>query len=169
MNKNEEGFTFMEVLVAIAIISIIGLSLLWGIASISDSVTRARENARLALSLLKADEYIRERTAEIRIPYWERNITFESSGSSASIPWYQGDKNAYLRFFTENNTVYAETEFNGETAKLALLTGIENIEIRILENKNGAPAGLEIIYMLKGKEYRTVSPFASIPIAGKTA
>jgi prepilin-type N-terminal cleavage/methylation domain-containing protein len=161
--KGEGGFTLLETLAAMGILSVL-LSLI--ALSLSSSVTALRASAdRLlfAARLLRADALIRSKVNEIAIPYWE-TPSLEEDRSSLAIPWYGGRREASLRIETGGGRLIMETREGEKTETLTLLTGLEGAELSLLRDDLEIPWGIGVTYVYKQHSYHTWAAFSSISL-----
>jgi len=95
--KNEQGFTLIEAITMIAVISVLGV-VLWSGATLA---MRAVDNMGSYLdgssAFLQAENALREKCAAVRFPYWAGRCEVEIDETSASIPYYKGQKDSELR------------------------------------------------------------------------
>jgi type II secretory pathway pseudopilin PulG len=164
MSKQEEGFTIIEALAAIGIISAAGMIVLGVLSSSIKGIDRARESLGLGAKLLLTDDLIRRKTGAVRLPYWERGFNIIEDNSSIQIPWYRGRAGDYLRFFWDEDSLSMETGSGEERETLVLLEGTDHIRIDILAGGEGIPYGLDIAYTYGGREYHTRTSFSSLPV-----
>jgi len=70
MNKIDDGFTLMEVLLSVAIILILGSVLVVSTNAAFHGASQSSKTANTAVTLVRIDRHIRSRTSAVHIPYW---------------------------------------------------------------------------------------------------
>lgn len=155
----EAGFTVTELLAAISVLSAAALISVRLVSATLDAVERSRESLLQSAALLRTDSLIREKTALIAVPYWERRPRIIQTGSSIEIPWYGGEAEQTL-------------VLRGSEAGLVIAAAGEEISIEgfrmtglgILSGEAGEALGVELNLEYRGKTYRLASPFGSFPV-----
>jgi prepilin-type N-terminal cleavage/methylation domain-containing protein len=95
-NHREDGFTFMEVIVAMAIMSLIGVSMWLGFTAAVKLIHRIPESTQMMQEFLGLDNMLREHVSRISIPFWEPQLDYYIDSSAAQFPFYEGIKTKYL-------------------------------------------------------------------------
>ncbi|AEF87015.1 prepilin-type N- cleavage/methylation domain protein [Treponema primitia ZAS-2] len=161
--RDEGGFTLLETLAAMGILSILVCLIALSLSSSLATLGRSRNRLIFAVKLLKADALIRSRVNGIAIPYWE-TPSLEDGGSSLAIPWYKGEKESFLRIKAEEGRLILETDDGKKTETLTLLNDIESVELSLLRNDYDMPWGIAVTYIYKQQNYHTWAAFSSIPL-----
>jgi hypothetical protein len=156
----------METLVAMTIVSLVMIILALALSSSAGAMEKARDQALFGIQLLRADSLIRGRIGEVAIPYWER-ATPAIDGSSATIPWYRGEREGYVRLAVEEGTLVMETRDKEKKERITLLSGLDGAEFSLLQNEEGAPCGIGIACLRGQNRYHTLSAFSTLPLAGE--
>lgn len=175
MNKppvREQGFTILETLTAIGVISLSTLLLLMVLYSSMVHSVRSRETLIGAAKVLRMDEGLRNHIASINIPYWERareSITSMEPGASLEIPWYEGDPERILQIrinsgFSPNSQLEIISPDTHEQIDLG--DAIQLDSLHIITDQAGGPAGVEVRYDYRGLPRRMVAAFSSRPLPG---
>ena len=87
---SEEGFTLLETLVAMVVLSAIGIGVWAAVTVSSQSVTRSRASGRAAAELLQIDDRLRACVSRVCAPWWSPAPTIQGGGGSWSIPYLDG-------------------------------------------------------------------------------
>ena len=93
---NEEGFTYVEILASILILSIIGILIWQGSIVASRTLFRSSDVSISSTRLLQLDEAMRREIGKIAIPYWLSLTEIEASPRRLVIPYYGGDPDVTL-------------------------------------------------------------------------
>jgi hypothetical protein len=156
----------METLAAMTVVSFIMIILALSLSSSAGAMERAKDRALFGIQLLRADSLIRDRIGEVAIPYWER-AEAAIDGSSATIPWYRGEREGYARIAIEEGTLIMETRDKQQKERITLLSGLDGAEFSILRNEEGAPCGIGVTYWRGQNSYHTLAAFSTFPLAGE--
>jgi hypothetical protein len=164
MNNNPQGgFTVLETLVAMGALSLIMSVLALSLSSSAGAMQKAQDSALFGIKLLSADSLIRNRLGAVAVPYWETPI-MEAEESSVTIPWYQGEKEGYVRLLVEDGALIMETAGKGKTERALLISGLDRIELSVLRNAGNVPYGVGVAYLRGQNSYHTLAAFASVPV-----
>jgi prepilin-type N-terminal cleavage/methylation domain-containing protein len=144
-NKSENGFTFIEVLVSLLIISSVGIVLYASFSAGFKGVEKSRTEIRDAVRHLQTDSVIRSAAESVQIPYWVTAYEMTAAGGSLELPWYEGKK---------------------ETKTVQLPAGADIEKSELVREDGKSPFGIRITYKIGKREYTTSATFASFP-AGK--
>ncbi len=111
---SEDGFTFVEVIVAIAIISITGFILWSGLNGIYETVLKVYKNSRITGELRQLEFLFRKNVDEIEIPYWdssfepESDFIFTSQFSYLTLDSIENDKNGMeIKVITADGEIFS--------------------------------------------------------------
>jgi prepilin-type N-terminal cleavage/methylation domain-containing protein len=186
----ESGFTIVEVLAALTIISLCGLLVAGFVPAAIRLGGQVRRDLSAARNLLRLDGEIRSLTAAVATPYWERRPTLEADASGLSIPWYGGRADQVLRFVRRDDAFTLElpageaarfpgiVEAAGTTVNLRfslettplLRSNFDATEslwisaVEMLKDARGIPYGLDISYQYRGKAGHTAACFSTLPL-----
>jgi hypothetical protein len=155
----------METLVAMTVISLTLIILGLSLSASAGAMERAKDRALFVIQLLRVDSLIRNRIGAVAIPYWEKAAP-AIEGASATIPWYQGEREGYVRLIVEEGTLVMETRDKGQRERITLLSGLDGYEFSILRNREDLPCGLGVAYLRGRNSYHTLSAFSTFPLTG---
>jgi prepilin-type N-terminal cleavage/methylation domain-containing protein len=169
MNDNpQSGFTMMETLIAMGVVSLIMIILALSLSSSAGAMQKAKDRSLFGIKLLRADSLIRSRIGEVAVPYWE-NPAPEMGESSVTIPWRHGERESYVRLLAEEGALVMETGDRQKKERTLLMSGLDRIEFSILRNEGSVPYGIGVAYIQGQNSYHTLSAFSSIPVMGAPA
>jgi prepilin-type N-terminal cleavage/methylation domain-containing protein len=103
--KNDDGFSIIEVVVSLALFSLLGIAL--GSAAVQSirALEYVNKDLLFTSSIAIAENYLRKNVAEVRFPFWLSQIPSLEEGDSLSLPYYQGDGNKFLDIKFENSVL----------------------------------------------------------------
>jgi prepilin-type N-terminal cleavage/methylation domain-containing protein len=160
MNKHDDGFTLVETLTAIAVISIAGLALLSGVSTATRALEKAKARAMYATRLLNADERLRELIGQVAIPFWERNADILAHAETLELPWYQGQKDAVLRIVFVKRDAQTMLEINTpDKREVIMLDTVGEPTLGLILDADKQPRGVDI----RLADYHSRIAFASRP------
>jgi prepilin-type N-terminal cleavage/methylation domain-containing protein len=162
-NNREDGFTLLEALAAMGVISIVLTVLALAFTSSAAALEKSKDTLIFGVKLLRADSLIRNRVGAIAVPYWE-NLVPEAGSSSLTIPWYRGKHDAKLRLSAEDHALILETEGAGDGERITIIDSLDGAELSILRDDQQNPYGIGISYFYKQNTYHSFSAFASHPL-----
>jgi prepilin-type N-terminal cleavage/methylation domain-containing protein len=176
----EDGFTIIEVLAALTVISFCGLLMTGFVSSMIRLGDRARQELSIARDLLRLDGEIRALVSAVAIPYWERKALLEAGASGLSIPWYGGRADHALRFVRRDDAFAVEfpageaarfpgiIKASGTTESLRVhqntTVSLLITVVEVLRDSQGIPYGLDISYQYQGRPGHTAARFSTLPL-----
>jgi hypothetical protein len=105
-NKNDSGFTLIEAITMVAVLSVLGV-VLWSGASLAlRAVTDINSRLDSTSKFLKAEHLIRDKCRSVKFPYWLKESVSESDENSLKIYYYQGNKESTLTFSFKDNLLW---------------------------------------------------------------
>lgn len=141
-NKNN-GFSFIETLVSLLIISIISTVMYLSFSSSIKEIIKIKEKEKLDYQIFRSEQIIRNTISSIDIPFWKRDFYFFITEDSISCNYQNG-----------NNKI--------ETKKLPYSIKILSYEIIYFEKTN--PVGIRIEFEMDNRIRIINQVFASRPI-----
>ena len=89
--ESEEGFTLLEVLIGMVVLSILGIGV-WAAVTVSfQGVARLRAGALASTQVLQIDDRLRGCAGRVRAPWWTAPPTPAADRASWRIPYLDGD------------------------------------------------------------------------------
>lgn len=141
LQKTNEGFTFVETLVALSVIAIISVMLVFCYSTSIKSLSKTRSKTKDTFEVLSIDEKFRKIIQSISLPEWENTYNYSYTTTSLSLQWI--------------NRAEETVKFEFDSSLI-----INNVEI--IKYKNDIPAGLKITYQYQNHEYICSELFSSI-------
>lgn len=136
---NNSGFTIIETLVAITLISLIGLPVFM---VTSDTVTFTKKIKDINCwngELIKLERVVRKSVGEVQIPFWISNIEVTEGIGTMIVPYWNGDRGLVLEMGIED-TEFKITTPLGST----IFKGYDGVEFDILNDNQSRTIGLSI-------------------------
>lgn len=135
------GFTLLESLISLSIISIISIVITAGILLSMQSYRKSSDQVKNAYKLLEIDRQIRNICSNIEIPFWETNAEISFTEHTFSTKWYKSKDNLETFEFPD-----------------IIITKIEQIQ-----SKKNKLYGLIIYYSFNEKAHICKSLLKNIP------
>lgn len=107
--KPEDGFTFMEVLVAMTIMSILGATVWIGFAAAVNLIKSVPVSVDMVQSYIALDSIVREYMSRVKPPFWQPELDYYMDYTSMSFPFYEGVEGKYLQIEYTNNHLHIST------------------------------------------------------------
>ncbi len=142
INKSKEGFTYIETLVSLAIVTMICVMLVFCYSSAIKGITKSREQVNSDFELIDFDTSLRKLINSISLPEWKKDYYVKYTPNSLLLEYVNG------------SSEYTETTINKNFQ-------VKNCSVIFYDNEK--PAGLKVCYSYKNKEYICSELFSSIP------
>lgn len=148
MNRNG-GFTLVETLIALAVISIITLSsfsLFTRVMKFRGRITAAN---KLNIQSISLDQYLRSLVSRIQIPYWV-DLRGEAENSRGkphlNIPYLDGKRESFLVIEFSNDVLKVKTPERERE-----YSGWSGYEIKFLQNESSRISGVSLTLKHPGR------------------
>ena len=138
-NKNESGFTLIETLIAITLVSLIGIPVFM---VTSDTVTftgKIKDLNRWNKELVQLERVLRKSVAEVKIPFWISDVEVTEEKGIIMIPYWKGDVSSFLEIKIEDTVLKISTP-EGST----VFNGYDGVEFDFLKDSGSRTIGLSI-------------------------
>lgn len=113
----EAGFTFIETMAALAVLSVIGAALWTGFFSSTVGIERGIGLVREHGTALLARELLSRELSRIRVPFWEREPEgFSEQPGTLTVPFLDGEKDAVMVLRAEEDAIVLDR--GGETIRI---------------------------------------------------
>ena len=145
-SRNDDGFTLLEMMVGLVILSLIGVVLWQGISHTGRLFEKISSGLFSTIRTVQMDQYLREETAKIKAPFWMEDLQIqENDGRSLSIPYLDGDADRYLVFEYRDDYLHvSETKQGSEGATKALVFGpFKEAAFDVMKNERDREYGIK--------------------------
>lgn len=112
--KPEDGFTFMEVLAGMAIMSILGVTVWMGFAAAVHLIHSVPVSVELVQSYMVLDTIVREYISRVKPPFWQPELDYYMDSTSVIFPFYEGVEDQFLQIEYLDNHLYLSTNAREE-------------------------------------------------------
>jgi prepilin-type N-terminal cleavage/methylation domain-containing protein len=106
--RREQGFTLVEVLIGMAIMSILGLAVWTAVTVGLRTAGRLHDGALANARLLLLDDRLREAVGRVRVPWWIAEPAVETAPGAWSIPWLDGEPDRKLVISWHDEAVWID-------------------------------------------------------------
>ena len=156
----QDGFTLLEILAGLLIMSILGVSIWGGVSACIRVTSRIHDTALASTRILAMDDTLRNLAGRIRAPYWASEYLIENAEGEMRIAYLDGDpaKSMVLKMaggalsVFDGVTTYAYQGFAGVSAQAAA-------------DKDGNVFGISVTVEEKGRApFSITARFGSAPV-----
>ena len=148
---NEQGFTLVEVLVALALLSTLGLFVWAAAASGEKSLRRIVDGIRRYAEILELDAVVRSYAQRVLTPYWLPAPRSEISPGSLSVSYLDGSEEAALQISFRGQTLSV-----GDGAHNAEFQGVQDARMEITTAPPQGASALKLTVRLGGRQPVTI-------------
>ena len=159
--RNEEGFTFLEVLVGLVILSFLGAALAGSVSAALRTALRIDASLRRSSRMLRIDDTLRSLAARVRTPYWAASHAVSTVEGELRVGWLDGDPDRRLSIGFHDGVLTigdgeSASRFDGIDGALFSLTEDEESRVSCLrlELDFGGSRELTIVARLGGEPLR---------------
>jgi prepilin-type N-terminal cleavage/methylation domain-containing protein len=147
--KPEDGFTIMEVLVAMAIMSILAVTVWVGFSAAVNLIRAVPGSVELVQGYIAMDTVLREYVSRVMPPFWQPELDYYIDSSSVVFPFYEGEEERSLQIeFYDNHLIistFSEEEDEDEEIQELYRAGpFSYVYFSEVEEKETGFLGLEI-------------------------
>ena len=169
LSKNDDGFTLLEIMVGLVILSLIGVVVWQGISHTGRLFEKISSSLFSTIRTVQMDQYIRDETAKIKAPFWIKDLRVqENGGQSLSIPYLEGDADRFLVFEYKGEYLHiGEKKQGSEGAETMLAFGpFKEVAFEMAKNEKEHEYGIKFsVYPGKSlKVIEIVARFGSNPL-----
>ncbi|WP_020614488.1 hypothetical protein [Sediminispirochaeta bajacaliforniensis] len=161
----EEGFTILESIVAIFILSLGSVVVCIGGSTFFSHITELRNHYLFLSQAAQFDVLLREEVALIEIPFWEHSIVLEPESKACTLPFLKGDKESCLQICFDERGLGVST--NSDTP--IIYTALTDGTITPIVKENITTGITVLLYDTKKTVYECKALFGGFPIIDEEA
>ncbi len=164
--KSEDGFTFLEILVSLLLLSILGLILWSSLFNAQGLIGKILHEASFSAKVLQLDDFIVQAAQKIRVPFWVKEIEIQEEDGRMVVPWLNGNPEDFLVFQKQNDSILIGYQESGQFLSFGPFA---DIDVRPKENGNEQIWGVQLtITDIRNADHRVVisAHFGSAPFSG---
>jgi prepilin-type N-terminal cleavage/methylation domain-containing protein len=135
----EEGFTLLEVLVGMVVLSLLGIGAWSAVTVALRSVERFRDSARAGFRVLQLDDRLRACADRVRPPWWSGEPELQAEGYAWRISCLDGDPGRMLAISWQDGVLAID---DGE--RIARYRGFTDVSLSAVRDGTGAAFGVEL-------------------------
>ncbi len=139
--RREDGFTFVEVLVALVLFSVLAVGLVAGLLGAQRLIGRVAREASGSARLLQLDELLRREAGSVRVPFWVRAPEVQADPQRLSVPYRGGDPED--RLILESREGWLSVE-SAKAGRLSLFGPFEAVDLGLERGSDGGAWGLRV-------------------------
>jgi prepilin-type N-terminal cleavage/methylation domain-containing protein len=140
-SQNERGFTFIEILVSLLLLSLLGLVIWNGLSRGEGLVLRTFQAAADSVKILQLDTGLRDAAGRVRVPYWEGDCAATSTDDGISVPWLDGYEKRFL--YIERRGPRLAIRFSQEDSGV-VFGPFDEISFGLVESPEGTAWGIRV-------------------------
>lgn len=181
MLSNNDGFTFIELLITLVITSLLIIGISQGLISGTKIIEKATIKTESTTTYIEMDDLVRQMVGRIYMPFWLSDIYYEEEPGYMEIPYFDGKGDSFLTIsFTENNLhvgikvlisddaeVANRRQSEYQTEVIRSFHAFSNIDIETALNAEQEVIGITLsVYPIDEsvEPFTIVAPFGSNPL-----
>lgn len=158
---SEDGFTFVEVLVGLLIVSILGTAVATGLSGALRVVDRIQARLLESARLLRLDDGVRDLAERVRVPYFSSGHDATSTEYGLSIAWIDGDPDRTASVEFRDGTIFVS---DGGTAQQ--YPGFAGARATLVEDPDRGVYVLRLdVILADAQEITIIARLGSSPLA----
>ena len=139
--SSDGGFTFVEILVSLLLVSLLGLVIWSGLARGENLVRRTSRGTADAVRILQLDTALRKAAGRVRVPYWETGPQVEAGEDFLRVSWLDGQAQLYLSLGRRDGLL--AVGFSTEEPE-GLFGPFDEITLGLMTGPDGAARGIRV-------------------------
>ena len=159
--KNEDGFTFIEIMIALIITSLLGIVIWQGLARGSSLIEKISMSSSETVKVLQMEESIRTVTSKVIIPFWEDAIKIEEEDDKLSIPYFEAERDKFLSIKIEDDYLLIGSSKNKEEEQNIHLFGpFSEVDFELVYSEDDEIIGIKYMLQHTKKSFDTITIIA---------
>lgn len=136
---NNEGFTLIETLIAITLISLIGIPVFSVVTDTVGFTGRVKDLNQWNKELVQLERSLRKSVGEIRAPFWISDIELIEETGFISVPYWNSDADSLLQIGVEDSVLKITTPDGSK-----VFNGYNGVEFDVFKDSLSRTIGLSI-------------------------
>jgi (2Fe-2S) ferredoxin len=161
----EEGFTILESIVAIFILSLGSVALCIGGSTFFSHITELRSHYLFLSQAAQFDALLREEVALVEIPFWEHSVALEPEGKACTLPFLKGNKESCLQICFDSKGLCVSLDSDTPV----IYTALRNGTITPIVKEDITTGITVLLYDTKKTVYECKALFGGLPITDEEA
>jgi len=145
--RSDKGFTYIEMMVALIILSLVGVLVWQGITGAGKLLDKISVHSSTTVRLMQTEEAVRGLVGNIRIPFWMSVIELEEVEGEIAIPFYEGRSDTLLEIKYEDSFLIIGTRETDEEQMedVKSFGPFSNADIEVGRNQEGELFGITVV------------------------
>lgn len=158
------GFTFIEVILSVLIISLISISMSQWFSQILHSSNNIYNRTINSKNLIFIRNILKKELSQIKPPWWigENNFTIEEENYTFN--WHDGEENELLILQSDSTGISINIQKNDIIINKAYIPNIEILDIQLIVTENKNSIGYIFNILIDGVEKKIYLPKAVYPL-----
>lgn len=144
---SENGFTLIEVLIVLTLISLIGVPLLGVFSNTVNFTGKIKDLTRWNREMFALERVLRHSVSQIKIPFWISDIEVIESIGIIKVPYWNGNASSFLEIEVKDEVFKIST-----ADEVAVFKGYNGFKFDLLEDSQSRTIGLSLIIEKKKKD-----------------
>ena len=137
--RNNEGFTLIETLIAITLVSLIGIPVFMVTSDTVSFTNKVKDLNRWNKELIQLERVLRKSVSEVQIPFWISDIELTKETGAMSVPYWNSDVSSLPKIEIEDTVLKITT-----SERSTVFNGYDGLEFDILKDSQSRTIGLSI-------------------------
>ena len=160
--RNDDGFTLFEIMIALVIISVLGVVIWQGFTRGSALIEKISLNSLETINVIHIENSIRRITGEVQIPFWVAELLIEENNDMLTIPYYEGEKDRTLTVNFENNSLvfHINNTEDDNPVDVQSFGPFSEVDFSLAKNETGEIFGIKYVLKHQKKSFDTITIIA---------
>ena len=145
--KKDSGFTLIEALIALTIVSLIGIPVFMVFSETVTFTGKIKDLTRWNMELIGLERVLRKSVSQIMIPFWINDIEVSKGINIIKVPYWNGEVSSFLEIEVEDGDLKISRPKDSTIFK-----GYDGFEFDFLEDSQSRTIGLSLIIKKNKKD-----------------
>jgi len=144
---NNGGFAYIEMMVALTIVSLVGVIIWQGMANTNTLLHKIVFHSSATVRLIQMEKSMRRFIGKVRYPFWVNDLGIEARDGEMKIPFYEGRSDTFLivRYDEEQLIIGIRQGDTDEMNQTEYFGPFSNVKIELAENEDGEVIGVDFL------------------------